>query len=347
MADEKEDAMSRNLALIALAAVVVVGCPGCIRPAPKVSAVDHYVKGQMLLDGGDVEAALAELAQAVKGDPNLSIAHATLGDIHRRRGNWDLAQRSYEAACDANPFAFMPHYNLGVTYQVLAQAAKAVEEVEKFLKRAVEVYLRAITLQPDDFDSNLNISACYFQLGEAEQADKYCRQAIAIDPNSAKAYGNLATIQESQGDLYEAIKAYKACLELDMHQPEVLMNLGSAYMRQGRLKAAMKTFQQAAQEDPNGSAPWEKIGACYFYMRDFAEAQKAYQKALQMDSNSPMAHRGMGVVYMAQFVLDNKATDLRDKALEEWNVSLEIQPDQEDLKQLVQKYTPVLEEPKL
>jgi tetratricopeptide (TPR) repeat protein len=339
--------MYRNLALIALGAVAVLGCPGCVRPEPKISAVDHYVKGQMLLDDGDVEAALAELAQAVKADPRLSIAHAAIGDVHRRRGNWDLARRSYEAACETNPFAFLPHYNLGVTYQVLAQAAKALEEVENYLKRAVEVYVRAITLQPDDFDSHLNISACYFQLGEVELADKYCRQAIAIDPNSAKAYGNLATIQESQGNLYEAIKAYKACLEQDMHQPEVLMNLGSAYMRQGRLKAAMRTFQQAGKEDPNGSGPWEKMGACYFYLRKFAEAQKAYQEALELDTNSAVAHRGMGVVYMSQFVLDNSKTDLREKALEEWNLSLEIQPDQEDLKRLVEKYSPVVEESKL
>jgi tetratricopeptide (TPR) repeat protein len=309
--------------------------------------VDHYVKGQMLMEGDDVEAALAELAQAVKTDPQLSIAHTAIGDIHRRRGNWDMARRSYEIACQTNPFAFLPHYNLGVTYQVLAQAAQAAQEVEKYLKLAVDVYLKAITLQPDDFDSRLNISACYFQLGEVEAADKCCREALAIDPNSAKAYGNLAVIQESQGNLYEAIKAYKACLEQDMHQPEVLASLGSAYMRQGRLKSAMKAFKQAAEEDPNSSVPWEKMGACHFYLRDFPEAQKAYQKAKDLNTKSAVAYRGMGVVYMAQFVLDNKKTDLRDKALEEWNLSLEIQPDQEDLKHLVEKYTPVTEEPKL
>jgi tetratricopeptide (TPR) repeat protein len=339
--------MSRNQVLLALAAVVALGCPGCIQPKPKVSAVDHFVKGQMLLDDDDVEAALAELAQAVKTDPKLSIAHAAIGDIHRRRGNWDMARRSYEVACQTNPFAFLPHYNLGVTYQVLAQAAQAANEVEKLLKQAVDIYIRAITLQPDDFDSHLNISACFFQLGEVEQAGKYCRQAISIDPNSAKAYANLATIEESQDNLYEAIKAYKACLEQDMHQPEVLMNLGTAYMRQGRLKAAMKTFQQAVEEDPNSSGPWEKIGACHFYLRDFTEAKNAYDKAVALDSHSAVAHRGMGVVYMAQFVMDNTKTDLREKALEEWNLSLELLPDQDDLKRLVEKYSPTMEAPNL
>ena len=339
--------MSTNQVLLALAAVVALGCPGCVPPKPKVSAVDHFVKGQMLLDGGDVEAALAELAQAVKIDPKLSIAHAAIGDVHRRRGDWDMARRSYEVACQTNPFSFMPHYNLGVTYQVLAGAAQAADQVEKFLKQAVDVYLRAINLAPDDFDSHLNISACYFQLGEVEQAGKYCRQAISIDPNSAKAYANLATIEESQDNVYEAIKAYKACIEQDMHQPDVLMNLGAAYMKQGRLKAAMKTFQQAVEEDPNSAGPWEKVGACQFYLRNFPDAMNAYGKAVALDSHSAVAHRGMGVVYMAQFVMDNTKADLRDKALEEWNLSLELLPDQDDLKRLVEKYSPTAAAPGL
>ena len=66
-----------------------------------------------------------------------------------------------------------------------------------------------------------------------------------------------------------------------------------------------------------------------------------------LDADSATAYRGIGVVCMSQYVLDRSKIDLLDKALEAWNASLEIQSDQEDLRRLVQKYTPKYTAPEL
>lgn len=332
--------MPRTTAAIALALGTWLLVGGCIQPPSGDSAIDHFVKGKILLDAGDVETALAELGAAVRIDPELSIAHATIGDVHRRRGNWELACGAYEDACRTNPFAFRAHYNLGVTYQALAAAAQAAEAVKNYLTKAVEVYLRAIMLRPGDFDSNLNISVCYFQLGYVTDAERYCQAALEIDPNSAMAHANLGTIKQTQGNLDEAILAYKASLEQDPSQPDVLMCLGSAYMRRRQFHAALQTYTEAATQAPSDSVPWEKTGACYFYLRDFAKAQDAYAHALSLHPLSAAAHRGLGVAYMAQFILDRRRTDLRDKGLEAWQASVLIRPDQEDLHRLLRKYSP-------
>ncbi|MCJ7543522.1 MAG: tetratricopeptide repeat protein [Phycisphaerae bacterium] len=337
--------MPRTTGAIALALGTWLLLSGCVKPPSAQTAVDHFVRGKILMDAGDIETALAELGAAVKIDPELSIAHSTIGDIHRRQGNWELARGAYEDACRTNPFAFRAHYNLGVTYQALAAAAQAAEAVKDYLTKAVEVYLRAIMLRPGDFDSHLNISACYFQLGYAAEAERYCQTALQIDPNSAMAHANLGTIHQSQGNLDEAIQAYKASLELDANQPDVLMCLGSAYVRQREFNAALETYTEAVTQAPTDSGPWEKTGACYFYLRDFAKAQDAYAQALSLNPLSAAAHRGLGVAYMAQFILDRHRTDLRDKGLEAWQTSLSIRPDQEDLIHLVQKYSTTLGRP--
>ncbi len=340
--------MRKTVVLAAATVTLALVTGGCAQPAPEEAAIDYFVKGELLAEVGEVDAALAELAKAVKIDPELSVAHTAIGDIHRHRGDWAQAREAYETACQTNPFAFRAHYNLGVTYQALAeQVVDVTEQFRTYLTKAVEVYLRAIVLSPGDFDSHLNISACYFELGEMDKAEQYCLAAVQIDPASPAAQSNLGTIQEYRGELYEAIASYKASLEQDAHQPWLLVRLGSVYMRQGRLKAALQSFQAASQEAPASSIPWEKTGACYFYLRDFAKAQDAYAKALELDAGSAAAHRGMGVTYMAQYVMDRSRTDLRDKALEQWNTSLDIQPKQDDLKQLVKKYTPLYEGPEL
>ena len=146
---------------------LVVGCEEVQRQV----AVNHYVNGQILAEQGNTEAALAELALALKNNPRLDVAHATIGDIHRNRGDFEAARASYEQACKINPYAFRPHYNLGVTYQMLAAGARNVTQMEEQLFRAVSIYLRAVTLEPADFETNLNLSACYFQLGKYDLAE--------------------------------------------------------------------------------------------------------------------------------------------------------------------------------
>jgi len=82
-------------------------------------------------------------------------------------------------------------------------------------------------------------------------------------------------------------------------------------------------------------------------MKEFDRALEAYETALALDGDSASAYRGLGVVYMTRYVTEGSDPTLRDKALEAWNTSLEIKPDQEDLKRLVEKYTPKPEAPPL
>ena len=335
--------MRRGTFMMKLAWVIVPAMlllVGCTASLPQKTAIDHYVAGQLLMEQGDYEAALAELREAVRADSSLSVAHCAAGDIYRKQGNLELARRSYEDACGANPYAFKPHYNLGVVYQSIAEADKKIESVKANLLKAVEAYVRAITIQSGDFDANLNLSVCYYQLEKYDLAEQYCKAAIEIDAKSGAAYSNLGIIYDCQGRLYDAISAYKASLEIDTHQGEILLNLGSTYMRQGRLKQAVNTFELASKELPEHSAPWEQIAACHFHLGQEQQAFEAYQKATSLNAKSSVAHRGLGVIYMTQFLRDRNQTTLRDQALEEWNTSLEIQPNQPDLIKLVEKYRP-------
>jgi len=325
---------------IALLALLAAGCAGCGEVVSQQAARDHYVRGQLLADKGNLDGALKELELAVKNDPSLSAAHAAAGDIHRRRGNYQLARHSYERACDTNRYAFRPHYNLGVTYQLLAEAATTFGDIQSLLQKAVFVYLRAAELDRRDFDTYLNTSACYYQLGKYDLAEQYCKLATMVNTNSPQAWCNLGTIYDSQNRLYDAIRAYKISLELDVHQPILLLNLGATYHRQGRIKAALRTYEVAAAEDPKSSLPHQQMGMCYFQLREFDKALEAYGKAIELDPKNADAHRGIGAVYMSQYVLDRSKLALRDKGLAAWQRSLEITPDQKRLRRLIEKYSP-------
>lgn len=332
--------------LAAAAAVLLFGGAGC-QVLRERQALGHYVHGQVLAEQGNADEALAELAEAVRRNPKLAVAHAAMGDIHRKKDDPERARDSYENACQADPYSFRPHYNLAVTYQVLAQAARAVAKAEEYIRQAVRVYLRALAIEPTDFESNLNLAACYFQLGKSDLAEQYALAAIRIDPNSPQAHSNLGVIYDSQDRLWDAIREYKASLELDTQQPQLIMNLGATCMRQQRYQTAIGWFEIAARQDANLAAAHEQIGACYFQHRYFEKSLKAYEQAAAVEPGSAAAPRGIGAACMSLYILDRTRLDLRDRALEAWHRSLELRPDQKDLIQLLQKYTPRESPPQL
>jgi len=339
--------ISSRLSVSFVVALCALGVGGCLRGTKSELARKHFAKGQVLVLRGELDAALEELAKAIEADPDLSVAYTAMGDVYRRQHNYELAAHSYETACEKNPYAFRAHYNLGFTYQVLADATKIAELAQQYLRRAADVYARALELRPDDFETNLNISVCYFDLGRDDLAEQYCVRAIEIDPRNPQAYNNLGIIYERQKRYYQAIRAYKASLELAPRRSDVLMNLGGVYVKQDRLAAAISAFKMAAKIDESNPAPWEKLGACYYRQRHFDQAVEAYEKALQIDPKRAAAHRGLGVIYMTQYILDQKQTEKRDLALAAWNRSLEIDPDQPKLAKLVKKYTPAFAGPNM
>ncbi|MFP4354964.1 MAG: tetratricopeptide repeat protein [Phycisphaerae bacterium] len=338
--------MSRKTAapttVVLLALLLTGGCQTSQGPSPADTrlATELYVRSQLLAEGGDLDAALEELRQAVKADPTLSIAHTSMGNIYQKRKEHHMARVAYENAVSANPFAFTPAYNLGVTYQALARAAQTAAEAKRYVSKAVETYLRAVTLKPKDYDAHLNLSACYFDLGNASMAEQYCRKAIQLEPGRKEAHKNLAVIQHSQGKVYEAVEAYNKALEFDIHQPDILLALGGIYAQQGRTREAIRVFLAAAEEVPADPTPWVQIGAAYFAQQQYDKALEAYDKALEIDSNSAAAWRGRGYTFMTQFLQDPEQLDLRTNALDSWNRSLDLHADQPRLRQLVRKYTP-------
>lgn len=332
----------RTATLGAVLVILAVGLTGCGTWWDiNTHIADHYAeKGIRLAEAGDYDAALEELAKAVRFNERCAAAHETTGDIHRRRGDYDQARDAYEHACESDPYAFRPHYNLAVVYQSLSSAAQRANDAREYLQKAVSVYLRAVTLEPGDFDANLNLGVCYYQLGRYGSAERYTRAASRLRPDSAQAAANLGVVLDSRGKHFEAIRAYKNSIELEFNQPVVLMNIGAIYVRQNRLPLAMRYFQQARDQAPNSAAVHEQLGGCHYHMGDYDAAEQAYRRAISLDPRSDVAHRGLGVVLMSRYVSGERRRELRQEALDAWLRSLDINPEQPKLATLVEKYTP-------
>jgi tetratricopeptide (TPR) repeat protein len=333
---------TRHLVVLSLSAACLLGCQKLsLRPQREESAQSHYRRGQGLLDQGKYDSALEELAKAIAANPEHAKAQTAIGDIYRRKGDHALAATHYQLACQADPYAFKPHYNLGVTYQVLADAAADTVQAGNYLAKAVGVYIRALAIRPENFDSQLNLGACYYQLGKYRLAEDHTRTALTLNPQSTRACNNLAFIYIGMDDPERAILMLKRSLELDGSQPEILTRLGLCYLETRRPGLALGAYRAAQRKLPNSPDPWTQMGVCYFRLKKFDDAMASFQNALRLDRRHAPAYRGIGVVCIYHYVIDNSRTDLLKKGLLAWKYCLKLHPGQEDLRKLVERYTEI------
>ncbi len=80
-------------------------------------------------------------------------------------------------------------------------------------------------------------------------------------------------------------------------------------------------------------------------MRDFEGAELSYKKALAYDWRLPRSLAALGSVNMLRFLKDGSQVDRRDRALEYWHRSLELDSDQPRIRRLIAQYKPVAIDP--
>ncbi|WBW73351.1 TRC complex (ER membrane insertion) TPR repeat subunit Sgt2 [Schizosaccharomyces osmophilus] len=94
-----------------------------------------------------------------------------------------------------------------------AQGNEAIAKKE--YQSAVDLYTKAIELDPTSPVYYSNRAAAYSQLGQYESSVEDALTSLSIDPKHARAYGRLGRAKLSLGDAAAAADAYAKGLELD------------------------------------------------------------------------------------------------------------------------------------
>ena len=293
----------------------------------KQCAHTRLMRGDEALAKNDLKVALVEFKEAVRLDPQLAEGHRKLGQVYKKTGQLARAAGSLEKAVEIDPLDFSAMFDLGEVYRLLEDIGKAIK-----------AYALACALQPRNFEPRFRLASAYHQNGELERAIEQYNQALRLKSNDAYAWLNLGAAQDSLGASYEAIRAYKRSLECNNNQPIVLVNLATIYINQDRFQAAQRTLKAALKMAPHLSVAHERLGYCYWREQLYGESVESYQTAIEKDDKNPRAYAGLGVVRMTQYLKDPQQTAYRDVAVESWHRSLELDPAQSKLRELIEKY---------
>lgn len=318
-----------KLTILLLCLTIITTTTGCGLFQKRTSrrAVEHYASA-LALEAADLEEdAIVQLRQAVQLDSEFGLAHSRLGELYMQEGRYDRAAQSFENACQLDPYAFNDHLHLGQVYRIL----------EKF-DQAIQTLRRACQLNPESSEANFSLGATYYDNENYELAEAFCKRATQLEPDNGEILACLGDIYGKTGNEYEAIDAYRRSLELTPDQVEVMLRLGMTYLRQRRYQPAQFILERAANTAPDRPEPSLSLGYCMLCQQDLNAALNYYSHAYQLAPQSPEALNGVGVTKMMIFLDNQQDPQLAVDALEFWHRSLEINPNQPKIRNLVARY---------
>src|SRR6185436_16794575 len=105
--------------------------------------------------------------------------------------------------------------------------------------------------------------AAEFTLGRNIEAVQLFKRAIEIDPEFAAAYNNLGAAYNALGRYQEAVVVLSSALRQRPDYAEAHYGLGVAYLNLGEYSKAVKAYQEAVRLNPNFSEARNSLGVAY------------------------------------------------------------------------------------
>lgn len=131
------------------------------------------------------------------------------GKAYRETRQYQLAIADYQAAIAADPNMDVAHYEMGATYQLLGQHAKAVEAFGK-----------AIKIKGNNADYFLGRCISHTYLNNYRAAIPDCETASRMRPRDADLLATLGRLYEETGQKQRAIETYKLALSINPNQAD-------------------------------------------------------------------------------------------------------------------------------
>ncbi len=295
--------------------------------APSAAVTDGLVRAEAARHAGDLEKALAEFERVIETNPLVTVAYMGAGDIYRESGDFVSAEARYAQAARIEPRNFDAHYFHGLTLQLLNR-----------VNESVRAYLRALAIRPNDFDANLNLAAAYLQLEEPVQALPYAQRSVALRPNAGPGRANLAAVYAALNRHEAAVIEYQQAAELMDLSPELLLNLADSLGFLERFGEMASTLDQLLRISASPAA-YERMGKAMFKLRRYDSSMDAFSRAIEMDPSYFPAYNGLGVCHLNRYLWsEQKDTFARDQAMASLQRSLQIQPSQPRIVELVRRY---------
>jgi lipopolysaccharide assembly protein B len=211
------------------------------RQAPKA-----YFKGLNFLLNEQQDKAIDAFVEAVQSDPDTSELHFALGNLFRRRGEYDRAVRVHEH--------LLSRGDLSQADSERAQHALALDYLKAGLLDRAEDALRKLNNTPYEAQSLLSLLSIYERSRDWEHASEIAQKLQTAGHGSfsnrqAHYLCEQASVKTKLGELGRARTLLDQAIAAAPHAPRPHIDLADVQYRMGDVKAAYDTLSTLIVQD--------------------------------------------------------------------------------------------------
>ncbi len=237
----------------------------------------HVVRARMLWRGGDSQSAIEEMRSAAALNPASTELRSIVIDVVQQTlaPGGGVSPDEATAALDELVREVPAFVEFRVLLAGLLVRQDRVDE-------AVEHYLRASELLPEDVDLQFNLAVALVKTGRRAEAVPHYRRAAALRPDYTEAYHQLGVILLSLGRLDEAADEFATAVRLEPDHARAHTQRGVALYRLGRGDESIASFREALRADPELAEAHNGLGAVLAERGEIDSAIASFREALRI-----------------------------------------------------------------
>lgn len=248
------------------------------------------IKGMILLDRGETDAASTCFEQALRNLPSLCRSEALLGmagvalqrnEIGKAGAILDELGKMDDSAlvgvARASFLAFQGNFRAGVT--LCEEYSKRYPQDERFLVLAAEFLLIL-----DEFD----------------KSKASIEKALGLSPDSSSAYTVLGRYHYLEGRGTEAESAYRQAVTLSPGNTDAQSELGRLLMERGYFEEATAFMDRAIAQDPRESSYRSRRGMLMNWIQDIGRAKGEFTAAVELNPADYQSLNGLGYLSLKE-----------------------------------------------
>ncbi len=131
---------------------------------------------------------------------------------------------------------------------------------------------------------------------EAMAQVRALKEAITANPNDVKSIVQLANLYFDVGKFEQAIQYYKRALKIDPTSTNVLIDLGVAYFNTGKSDSALTFMHKALEITPGHKQGLYNIGIVYYNLNNFDKAVSYWEDLIRKYPQSREAQNAQSFV---------------------------------------------------
>lgn len=196
-------------------------------------------RGRVYAFKKDLDHAIADYDEAIRIDPSFALAYNNRGDAWFNKGDLDRALADFDLAIKYNPKLATAYGNRGFLYYRKRDAAHAIAD-----------FTTEIKLEPNVL-AYINRGNVYRDTEQLDRAAADYGEAARIAPTDARGWRNRGMIRLFQGDNKGGIADYDKALQYDPNDAYSWNNRGQAKLRLGDRKGAAADLRKALALSPD------------------------------------------------------------------------------------------------